>query len=341
MVVLHVVLVLRIGVGLMGSREIRSLRDRGARLDFESDWRPIRSRGQYVLNILVDGTIGRGRSNADVFSIELTGANEFSSGCTDEEIKFIASHFPNLKRLWISHSPVSSAGLKPLLNCQRLQELGLGDTDINDDAIEILAGLKNLQVLSLVGTLVSDRTLEALQKSPALVNINVAYTDVSLEAIHSFRQQAGTRTISVTSILDKQPESMIGVIRWSDGSRSGRFAGDFEICLEGPLKQRESPDLYVFDHEELRRHNLWWDVQHFEVGEWHREWQYYGFNARGPGMTVKNTTIQLADGEYRVMLKLGQVQSESVNFQIQDGRPATHLLEFQMPCARAEASLPP
>ena len=66
----------------------------------------------------------------------------------DADIPFLTA-LPNLRRLRLSGSGITSTGVKPIATIRGLTELSLLDAQIDNDGLGRLAGLSSLTVLSI------------------------------------------------------------------------------------------------------------------------------------------------------------------------------------------------
>ena len=87
---------------------------------------------------------------------------------------------PNLKRLRLSGSGITGAGVKEIAGIRGLAELSLLDAQIDNDGLGRLAGLPDLASLSIQRSgLVSDAGLEHLKRLPKLTNLGLLDLNVT------------------------------------------------------------------------------------------------------------------------------------------------------------------
>ncbi|MBS0204527.1 MAG: hypothetical protein JSS49_16615 [Planctomycetes bacterium] len=297
-VMLQVAVVLRISIGLIEPAAIRSLRRPGVHVIFASNRRTEPFRG---FNRMMDGL--KGISCSDVAAIRLDEHG------TDAHLDLIGRSFPNLQDLYLAGSQVTSAGLEKLLPCQKLQWIDLSETDLDDAAAQQLTQFPNWTEIRLSGTLIGDRTLSVLQSNGRKnCTLDVSYTDVTLEGVETARAVGGKNLVRTE--LDRVTSGILGSIRWSDGSRSGQYAGSYELSVSGPIVDGHSTGRFAQMSSKLTRRTMWWDTQQFQ------------------GRT---------DGEYHFTAKLDGIESAPAIVKIQGGYPDVSRIEFRMPCTKAEA----
>lgn len=288
-IVVVIAIYIRISFGLVETTEMLQLRRNGNELTFASNLRKEPFQG---FNDLVDGW--QGRSNGDVVSIVV------GERATEDDLKLIAASFPNLITISVETEDPTAAGIEVLSTCASLRHVRLNSLEIDNRAIEPLTKLPHLVSLDLDGTFVDDGVIAILQQMPELTSVSLRYTDVSFDSLEALR--ASRPKVFVSSHLDSEPGAILLSIRWPDGRRSRRFAGEFTRghSQEGWTTSRNlSPDTY----------GLTWTKQSFQRG----------------------------DGEYVLNLKLGRYAADPVTIQVQDGKPSTQSVEFQMHVTREEA----
>ena len=295
--VLHAAVAVRICIGLIEPAPIQALRRPGVHVIYQSN-----RYGQPFpgYNRMLDGI--KGISCNDVIAIRLDEHG------TDSDLELIGRNFPNLKEIYLTRSQVTATGLEKLRPCENLREIKLEETDVDDAVVLTLKQFPNLNRIDLSGTLVSDAILALLQNLPGTeCTLNVYYTDVTLEAIKAMRPM---RNKVIQTELDRVTTGILGSIRWSDGSRSGRFAGNYELRVSGPIIDGRSTGSFAQMSSKLTRRTMWWDTQQFQ------------------GRT---------DGEYHFTAKLGGIESAPAVVKIQAGQADVDHVEFRMPCTMAEA----
>lgn len=295
--VLHAAVAIRISIGLIEPAPIQALRRPGTHVIYQSN-----RYGQPFpgYNRMMDGI--KGISCNDVIAIRLDEHG------TDSDLELIGQSFPNLREIYLTRSQVTATGLEKLRPCENLSSIELEETDVDDAAALFLKHFPKLNRINLSGTLVSDATLALLQDQPGgQCTLNVSYTDVTLEAIKARRPM---RNKVIQTERDRVSTGILGSIRWSDGSRSGRFVGNFELRVSGPVIDGRSTGSFAQISSNLTRRTMWWDTKQLQ------------------GRT---------DGDYHFTAKLGGLESAPAIVKIQAGQADIDHVEFRMPCTRAEA----
>ena len=292
--VLQVAIILRIMVGLTDPHEASLLWQRGAGVEYAS---PFKRESIPGSNLIIAGL--RGRSCNDVDTVQL-----YENG-TDEDLKLIATRFPNLKRIYLMNGTYSVEGLKGLAACRKLEHVYLDRTDADDAVVESLSKCEMISELSLHDTLVSDSAIPAMKRLPRLVKLVVYETDISLEAIQEWR--TSQPNLQVLTERDFAPEAFVASIRWSDGKRSRRFQGHFKAEINPAGRESSSVTGSPFYCRDLI---LLWS----------------GKNLRGG-----------RDGDYVVTLQLGNYDAEPVTIPMKNGELVAKSVEFRMPVIEAEA----
>ena len=107
----------------------------------------------------------------------------------DADVPFLLD-LPNLRRLRLSGSGITNAGLRQISTIRGLIELGLLDAQIDNDALGRLTGLPNLAALSIQRSpMISDAGLEHLKRLPKLTNLGLLdlnVTDAGLARLADF-----------------------------------------------------------------------------------------------------------------------------------------------------------
>ena len=226
-VCLLVLIVLRIVVGLSETSEVIALRRISGNHVYyvgHRDGEPFPGYRKLIVGL-------KGRSNADVEGLSLILVG-------DADLKRVATHFPNLKFLWLHHSSVTLNGLRHLQTCGKLEDLDLTDSDLGDDTVKLILDSLRLESLTLNGMYVTDASGPVIAKaieSGKLRTIHVSQTELSMEAIEELRTKFAATGLYIGTEKDLFPDGILGGIRWSDGclamSRSSSFAktGNFDI----------------------------------------------------------------------------------------------------------------
>ncbi|OYW16997.1 MAG: hypothetical protein B7Z55_13440 [Planctomycetales bacterium 12-60-4] len=124
--------------------------------------------------------------------------------------------------------------------------------------------------------------------------------------IDTWRADAKGTGLRIGTDRDQNPNAIQGVVRWADGSRSGRFSDTYESKVAGPIVDQVPQRSSATMSSNLRRRDLWWDMAQF---------------------------ADTGDGEYEFSLKLGENLSAPVRVSIAHGQPSTTRIEFVMPVA--------
>jgi mono/diheme cytochrome c family protein/uncharacterized membrane protein len=90
---------------------------------------------------------------------------------TEEELKSLAALQKQLVSLKIGNTNINDSALEMIGKCSQLIFLQLNNTKITDNGISFLSSLQNLRSLNIVGTAVSVKGLQALQKLKSLQSV--------------------------------------------------------------------------------------------------------------------------------------------------------------------------
>lgn len=291
--VLHVALAIRIYFGLQESPEITTLsEERGVLIGYGWEDDPWWFQGQ---DILMAGVLGR--SPRHVTRLEWFDA-------TDADLQELATRFPSLERLELNGDRFSVDGLSRLASCRRLRHLDLSWTEIGDDEVRVLATLRELRFLDLSGTLITESVIPTLRQLPHLEKIHVTFTEIPLSRIRAWDPKG--RLVHTEKYCNSQ--SVLGSIRWSDGSRSVNYPEAFAASAHVP---GSAPQGFYSTRvsRNLTRKDLFWGRDFWER----------------------------IDGGCELKLSLGEFESEPVQIEVQQGVPSPSVVEFRMPCTKAEA----
>lgn len=287
MVLLHLVLAVRIYVGLQEPAEIKALRQRDVLLSYDSD-----RRGEPVLlpgfNQLLDGL--KGRSCADVVWIRL------NQDATDADLHYVSQNFCNLESLTIPGGEITADGLANLERCPRLFELNLSETDIDDAVLSTLDRLQTLSQLKLNGTLVTDAVIPQLKQLPNLEKVYLSFTDVSLEAILEWRMSMPGNKCWIGTDKEPNADAVLGSIRWNDGHRSGNFSGTNSRVI----KRGDSVTIETTDR--IHRSHLWWPPIVWSQGDGEYEMTLIlsGYESEPVTVLIQNGTPSTHSIEFRM-----------------------------------------
>jgi len=296
---LQILIAIRIVVGLRETAEVAALKRISGNHVFYSDHRNHEAfPGQKKLFAGL-----KGRSNWDVEGLSLILV-------TDEDLKQISTHFPNLKFLWLDHSNATLNGLKYLRPCRDINDLNLTDSDLGDDAVEFVTETFPLESLTLDGALITDACGPAIAKAietGKLRTVHVSRTEFSLDAVKELRARFVDKGVYIATEKDSFADGILGSIRWSDGSRSNRFQKNYQL---GYRTVGDSKNIETYNSILLTRCALWW-----------------------PPQNMRSKT-----GKFEFTLTLGKIEAKPVEVEYVDGRPSKTVIEFQMPVTQDEAS---
>lgn len=96
---------------------------------------------------------------------------------------------PNLERLSLEGTPITSSALQNLMGLQKLTELDLSGTKIDDEGLQQLTQLPQLETLWLTQTQVSDASLSGLEKMKTLKFVQVDGSRVTSAGWKTFLQK--------------------------------------------------------------------------------------------------------------------------------------------------------
>jgi hypothetical protein len=319
-VVVHVALAARLFVGQWEAREIRALRARNVFVQYVWEKKPERF---FLDHWLLAGM--HGKSCASVIDLRLPEI------ATDADLELIGKYFHQLRSLNVrdsyissqavnalqrcrrlevlnlSNTEVTSAGLAGIRDCVQLVDLDLRYTDIDDEGVAQLINLRKLRGLDLRSTLVTDACISSLEQLPDLQVVFVGETEISPPTSSVSRPgwMVSKNWNGKFPRPDEVSRDLIGVIRWADGARSGRFNGPFKLTLQGTAGH---PPLHHTGIG-LTRDMLSW--------------------------TTGNTGFR--DGDCLYLLQLGEYESEPVRITVQRGVPSQNVIEFRMPVTKEKA----
>lgn len=337
-VIVHSLLAARIAIGLQEEAVLTEFRSRGS-FNYRWETYPEEFPGQHWL---LDGLFGRSCRN--VHHLDLTGQ------ATDADLEVIGCDFSQLNGLDLTGTEITSAGLKPLLRCNRLEHLDLTDTDIDDDGVKLLAELPRLHDLDLGGTLITDASVPILRSMSSLQMLELAWTDLTPAACQTF-----DRTRLNVSVSESQfPRLVHAVIRWSDGEICERFPEDpsyhedeffaskSSATKDIPAWMQFPEGLFVTADERLRREET------EGISGMRLRFQTtiscsFGPHVFGRSQLNQRVTeivsqdIARGDNECSLSISFGDCKSETITYQIHDGDPFPDRFEFRMPMTRAEA----
>jgi len=100
---------------------------------------------------------------------------------TDKGLQKICLNHPNLERLFLNNTPVTSEGLKYIGKLEKLQILELRATKIDDKAAVYLSEMKNIDTLELSNTNISDKSIPSLMNFKKLGLMHIVHTEITRE----------------------------------------------------------------------------------------------------------------------------------------------------------------
>ncbi len=100
---------------------------------------------------------------------------------TDKGLQEICLNHPNLERLFLNNTPVTSEGLKYIGRLQKLQVLELRATKIDDDGIKYLSEMNNIGTLELSNTDITDKSIPYLMNFKKLGLMYIVHTKITKE----------------------------------------------------------------------------------------------------------------------------------------------------------------
>ncbi len=299
----HIALGIRIWYGLHDPPEVAAIRAPGRHIIISGANRDFRSPVNWVEAALVGL---KGTSASDVTAIRL------DEQATDELVADIAEHFPNVHSLYFSRGQITARGLLALKNCPQLSFLDVSDTAVDDTLGDLLPHLPKLTTLFVMNTDLGDGFARAAAEHPLLEYCPIEGTGITPAAVAAWKAARPKTRIQT----DFDRVALRGVIRWSDGESTRRFAGPCEIGRYGPRRTDGSEAWsrsMTMKCSDLRADQLRWSPQEFQNEQ---------------------------DGTYQIRLKLGDVDSEPAEFVVKDGIPSPDHLEFRMPVRRVELAPP-
>ena len=154
------------------------------------------------LNLGVGVSLGRTGKAVGAGNCHVTGGIQL----TDLGVAKLAK-LTRLRRLDISGSRVTAAGLKAIENLPQLERLSLWNcAKLDDSAGAELAGFKKLSNLDLSYTAAGDATLKSLAALPDLKLLYLTDTKISSAAMNSFHKQKPAAFVSWATRPDPLPK---------------------------------------------------------------------------------------------------------------------------------------
>jgi Leucine-rich repeat (LRR) protein len=104
---------------------------------------------------------------------------------------------PRLARVQMVRCPVTDLGLEGVARLETLEQLNLDDTPVNDEALGYLRVLPALKSLSLVrATKLTDKAIDILKACPALADVNLRASGVSVKAAAELKKKDGLTVLA-------------------------------------------------------------------------------------------------------------------------------------------------
>jgi hypothetical protein len=317
-VILNLALAARIAIGLQESSTVAEFRQRG-HLGYFWQQRNERFEGEHWL---AAGLYGRRPGCLTIVNLHPSSS--------DDDLRYIATHFRSLRQLWVMHSDVSSEGLRSLKACRDIESLDLTDAVLGDDDLEFLLSFPRLQNLNLSGTQITDAAIPLLERLPPLQYLDVSHTLLSQSRLEELARARGHSISAHTrSKAWRQKHNLpdvVAAIRWADGSVCERFPGRAEVFLEPERKRFMYPYDDSADGGYLGRTMLSGQVANLLKEVDHD----LAILTEDGGQE-----ISLADNPMK--LQLGGYESAPVPLIQTNGKLDMHYVEFQMPVTREEA----
>ncbi len=104
-----------------------------------------------------------------------------NTNLTDKGLQQICLNHPNLERLLLNNTPVTSEGLKYIGKLKKLQILELRATKIHDEAVVYLSEIKNISTLELSNTDITDKSISYLMNFKKLGLMYIVHTKITKE----------------------------------------------------------------------------------------------------------------------------------------------------------------
>ncbi|GEM_PF-2802145 len=112
--------------------------------------------------------------NLQVLSLENTNL-------TDKGLQMICINHPNLERLILNNTPITSVGLMYIGKLKKLNVLELRNTKIDDVATNYLSEVQSLRNLTLYNTKITDKSIYNLMKFNNIDSFSIVNTLISKE----------------------------------------------------------------------------------------------------------------------------------------------------------------
>lgn len=164
----------------------------------------------------------------------------------DSTLTTVASAFPELRKLHISRTQISSDGLKHVGKINSLTELNLSEiSGIGDDGLTHVAGLWELTALNLWRTKITDKGIKHLQEMTGLLSLNLAQTRVTNEGLPLLKRMKRLQYLNLdgTNISDEglaelAALSSLRVLKLSRTAVTRRGAARLQAMLPGTQIQQ-------------------------------------------------------------------------------------------------------
>jgi hypothetical protein len=304
LIALQLALAVRIGIGLQEAREIRYLRQRGAKITYQADsW----GRGLFRDPRIYEYThhISKGLAGCSCGQVRFIYFQNVE--LSRDDLQYVCRHFPHVERLTLMQcrlQPDALAGLSPE---SPFHDLQLNGMDVDDRDVEFLASITTCKRLDLNNTLVSDASIPLLEAMPRLLWAYLGNTLVTPEALKLHQDRRQNQPPQLSSRNDS-PGFLHGCVRWSDGRRSAHHLPQpFSLTI----RDRKTGNT-TFTHTFVGQESTTQAVQFH------------------PALAGPN-------GDYLLTLRFGDQESEPVELTLHDRKASNELIEFRMPCTKAEA----
>lgn len=104
-----------------------------------------------------------------------------NTNLTDNGLQMICMNHPNLERLILNNTPITSEGLKHIGKLKKLNFLELRGSKIDDEATVYLSELENIVNLTIANTKVTDKSVPYLMKFPKIGTLIIVRTQITKE----------------------------------------------------------------------------------------------------------------------------------------------------------------
>jgi hypothetical protein len=185
-------------------------------------------------------------------SLDLSG-----SPITDDSLKHLEA-LSNLETLTLSLTPISDKGLQHLKTLKRLEELNLAATDVRDEGLDQLTNFPKLKKLYLTRDLIGDDAVHKLQKSIPGLKIERGNNNTADKRVRKFFAIPDKKPLTAESIraavLNKIPletnEKQVRAALKTCGVTEDKFSdiSSFENGLACPIGYDPESGYIVHTH---------------------------------------------------------------------------------------------